>query len=487
MEGILLAVAMRLGNSLRLGRVTLLVFVLGLGLALIVASVHEALFSTIVIWLFVGIAGWHLCASLQRNIDPKLDRLGYFWLVKLALTLFLLYVGWIPELDATSSAAAWGYDPQRYYQYSYDLVQNGWNPPAGLNYQGIIFYYGAIFYLFGHNPVIPAVINAFVTLLGTLYVIRVAYEFNRIRGPHNWILAYLLLIPEVLWYDVMTSRETLSSVLIAVAVLTAGRYMVRAYRVGFARTFIIVGISLAVLVAVRASMAIAVVACLAIMGLLLGRRRGLGFAANVVAGLGGVLLTAAPAVQQLMGGYEIKYSEMLRGIWSFQENIAAEAEWTEKSIGLLLAPDNLGQALLFLPLRMLAYLAAPLPRIAIPLGDLLDGRWAAWQGLMTSLTSVLNLLVFPYATAGFALAYRQRRAEPALLVVHLAFWVTFAAIAGGNIIIHERYRVMIAPLLYVSAWMGYVRCTRKQVLRFAIPWFGLLASAAVFYAGYKGL
>jgi hypothetical protein len=234
-------------------------------------------------------------------------------------------------------------------------------------------------------------------------------------------------------------------------------------------------------------MAIAVVACLAIMGLLLGRRRGLGFAANVVAGLGGVLLTAAPAVQQLMGGYEIKYSEMLRGIWSFQENIAAEAEWTEKSIGLLLAPDNLGQALLFLPLRMLAYLAAPLPRIAIPLGDLLDGRWAAWQGLMTSLTSVLNLLVFPYATAGFALAYRQRRAEPALLVVHLAFWVTFAAIAGGNIIIHERYRVMIAPLLYVSAWMGYVRCTRKQVLRFAIPWFGLLASAAVFYAGYKGL
>ena len=59
------------------------------------------------------------------------------------------------------------------------------------------------------------------------------------------------------------------------------------------------------------------------------------------------------------------------------------------------------------------------------------------------------------------------------------------AVSGGNIIIHERYRVMFTSLLFACMWFGYTRCSRREVKRWALPWFGLLAAGAFFYVGYK--
>ena len=134
----------------------------------------EHSFNTLLLLVFITIFGIWSCNRTANLLDDrKLKILGSFWLIKVIATLFLLFVGWMPQLDPSSPL--WGYDPQRYYQYGWDLVQRGWDP-IGLeqNYQGVIFYYGAIFSIFGHNPVIPAFINAFITLLGTLFLIRCA-------------------------------------------------------------------------------------------------------------------------------------------------------------------------------------------------------------------------------------------------------------------------------------------------------------------------
>jgi len=45
--------------------------------------------------------------------------------------------------------------------------------------------------------------------------------------------------------------------------------------------------------------------------------------------------------------------------------------------------------------------------------------------------------------------------------------------------------VMMTLLLFACAWLGYTSCARRQVIRFAYPWFGLLALAAAFYLLYK--
>ena len=104
---------------------------------------------------------------------------------------------------------------------------------------------------------------------------------------------------------------------------------------------------------------------------------------------------------------------------------------------------------------MVLYLAAPLPN----LGGLAGGGWAAWQSLMAMITSALNLVLVPYVLAGTLAAWRQRRWLPGLMVVVIAFWVIFAAVVGGNVIIHERYRVMSSLLFFAVAWIGYTMLT----------------------------
>jgi hypothetical protein len=478
----------RRGFVLPTGQVALLFLVPGTGLTLILATVHVGVLATVLVYLFVTTVGLQQCRSTQRKLaDSKLRSLGYLWLVKLGLTLFLLYIGWIPQLDPSHSAS-WGYDPQRFYQDAFSLIESDWNLVGLMNYQGIIFYYGAMFYLFGHNPVIPALINAFVTLLGTLYMIRLAYEFKAERGPRDWTLALTLLIPEVVWYDVMTSRETLAAVLVMVATLAAGRYIVRTSRVSLAATLALSATGLFAILAVRTSMAIPVAVSIVLMALLLGPRKGVRLVPRILMiVLAVALLAAGPVIQKIMGGYQVDYVQILRDVKSFKDNIASQIVWSENSIGLLFAPNNAWQAVMFLPPRMVLYLVAPLTEVAVSVSDLLAGSWIAWELLMTAASSVLNILALPYALAGFAYAYKFRKQNPAPLVFHLSFWITFIAIAGGNIIIHERYRLMSTLLLYACAWLGYTSCTKSRVQRFAFPWYALLAAGAVLCIAYKML
>jgi hypothetical protein len=121
------------------------------------------------------------------------------------------------------------------------------------------------------------------------------------------------------------------------------------------------------------------------------------------------------------------------------------------------------------------------------ISNIIAGSWNDWQQLMTMLTSVLNLLALPYTIAGFRLAWKRSLEQPAPLIVHFTFWITFIAVVGGNIIIHERYRLMMTLLLFASAWFGYTSCSREQIRQSALPWFQFLGASAVFFVVYKSM
>lgn len=466
-------------------QVGLLYFLLGVGVLLLCITVDVELLNTLL--LFIALTGMGLWFCYRTRVDlgdPKLKALSTFWLLKVIITLFLLYVGWIPQLDPSS--ASWGYDSQRYYQDAWTLIEDGWNPSVGSNYQGIIFYFGGIFYLFGHNPVIPALINAFVTLLGTLFLIRCVYSFAPGYSAKDWTISGLLLIPEVLWYDVMTSRETLMAVLIVIASLSAGRYLVGVKNISLSKTLLFAGTALFAILAVRTSMVIPVVVSIGVMVVLLRSKHKIGPLVKVLMlGLAIAGLLAGAYVQQVIGGQDINYLKTLDSLQSFEGNVASSMEWSDNSIGKLIAPDNAWQALLYLPPRMVLYLVAPLPNVAVSMTELINGSSGAWQSLMTIPTSAMMLLGLPFALASAVQAWRLRHHQPAPMVLHITFWITFIAVAGGNIIIHERYRVMFTLLLFACMWFGYTRCSRREVMRWALPWFGLLATGAAFYMGYK--
>lgn len=209
----------------------------------------------------------------------------------------------------------------------------------------------------------------------------------------------------------------------------------------------------------------------------------------LVLGVALAALLVGPAIQKNIGGTTVDIVQQAQLLGFGKESSVPDwtgnPNWTDNSIGRLLIPSSTSQAIGFTPARMLLYLAAPLPNIGFGLAPLIQGVSSAWLSLMTTPTSLLNLLMFPYALAGFSRALKNRRSRPRPMVLLLSFWVTFIAVCGGNVIIHERYRVMATLLLFASVWYGYVHCRRAEVRRAALPWYGLLVLCALLYGLYK--
>ena len=470
------------------GQVIFLLLLLGLGGALILATMEKAAFNTVILLGFVSICGLMLCRITQIRLnDPALKILGYLWLIKLGITLFLLYVGWMPQLDPSS--ALWGYDPQRYYIQAQELIDNNWSPDfLNLNYVGILYYYGAIYYILGHNPVIPALINAFVTLIASLYLIQVGYEIKSQRKSRDWTLAFVLLLPELLWYDVMTSREMLMAAILLLALLTTGRYLARTAAISFSKVVVVDCLSMFAIAAVRTSMLLPMVASIGLMAVLVNPRNDSRLAPKTILVVCAIVaLMAMPVIAGYLGGYNFDFGSAIEIAASASKNIASSAdmEWSQNSIGMLLMPEGVLQSLLFVLPRLVLYLVSPLPNIFVSGSDLLAGSWVAWEKLFVLFSSVINILIIPYALAGFVDSLKKRKLNASPLVFHISYWITFLAIAGGNLIIHERYRVMASSLLYGCAWLGARTCSKNLIARATLFWYGLLTLGATFYIVYK--
>lgn len=473
------------------GQVIGLLLLFSVGSLLILSTIKESTFNSVLLLGFVSLGGLMLCRNTQIRLnDPSLKILGYFWLIKIGLTLFLLYVGWMPQLDPSTSNG-WGYDPQRFYIQSQELIDNDWSPNLlNLNYVGIIYYYGAIYYVIGHNPLIPALINAFVTLIASLYLVKVGYEIKIQRGPRDWTLAFVLLLPEMLWFDVMTSRETLVAALLIIVMLTAGRYLARTAPITLTKVLIIGGLSMFAIAAVRTSMLFPVIASIGLMVLLVKPQRGsrmIPRAILVVAIMVAAIL--GPVISGYLGGYSFDVGTVFQTKIAAQNNIATSADfasgWSENSIGMLLMPNSLLQSILFIPPRMVLYLVAPLPNIYFSLTELFAGSWVVWQSLFITLSSVINIIAIPYALASFIQSIKTRKNNAAPLVLHISYWVTFMAVAGGNLIIHERYRVMASLLLWGCVWLGARTCSKNLIFATSLFWYSALTLSAWFYLGYK--
>lgn len=472
-------------------QVILLFLLLGLGGWFILTTIATAPFSAVLLLGFVSVTGLLLCRITQARLDDaSLRILGYLWLIKLGATLFLLYAGWIPQLDQASSDV-WGYDPQRYYIQAQELIDQNWSIDLiSLNYTGILYYYGAIFYAFGHNPVIPALINALVTLLAVLYLVKVGYEIKNRRGPRDWILAFALVLPEILWYDVMTSRETLMGALLLFACLTPGRYLARTAPIRLRSVFVVITLCSLGIAAVRASMLLPLATSLLLMALMVHVRLAPHYGARILI----VIFVAAmtlflPLISGYIGGYEFEADMALRATTTIAGNAAesVNSEWSQNSIGRLLFPENTFQAILFVPPRVVLYILSPIPKVSISVQDLLAGDYQAWQMLMTIPGSLINVFLVPYALASFWKSIGAMRANAASLVFSISYWPMITAIAGGNLIIQERYRVMATLLLWGCGWLGATTCSKSLIAQTSLLWYGLLFVGTVLFLLRKGL
>jgi uncharacterized membrane protein len=315
-----------------------------------------------------------------------------------------------------------------------------------------------------------------VTLIATLFLIRVAYEAKGIRNSKDWLLAFMLLIPEVLLYDVMTGRESLMSALIVFSIISAGRYLTKISQVSLISTLFIVFVCFLAILVVRTSMSLPVFISIGLIAFIFRHKSYRGsFGKLILICIIFVLLTIGSEVQETVGGSAFDYLRIFSDLQSGKGAAVELSEgWSENSIGLLLVPSNTFTAVAFTFPRMLLYLCSPLPNIAV--NNFID--------LSMLLTSIINIIVFPYVLAAFPPAWKNRSPT---LIFHFSFWIIFITVAGGNHIIHERYRLMMTLLMFTCGWLGYVNCSRSQVFLYSKIWYGLLLFCTLLAIIYKVL
>lgn len=461
-------------------QIFLFVSVLGIGSLLCIWSVDSPI-PTLFLLLIATFFGLVLCHRTQKQLaDPKLTILGHFWLIKILLSLILLYIAWAPNLEYFIKYG-YGYDPIRYYWQAQELLKNGWSVDfLSINYVGILYYYAVVFYFFGSNPLAPMLINSFVTLIAGLFLIKICYEISPVKTRLDWVVAFVLLTPEIIWFDLMTSRETLISSLIVVSTLSAGRYLLNNYKVSLFKTIRIVVVCSVIIMAVRTSIIIPVAACVGLMAIMI-RPQGTRFKATKIIFIILVLLIVliAPQITAGIGGYNFSIIDKLN-----VESATSKADdrnWSNNSVGKLLIPNNTIESIVYVPLRMILYLASP-PISNISISDLLDSNYVAWQTLLQGAMALANVIIlFPLAVSSLIKSIRFRKKNSGPLMLHLAYWITFAAIAGGNLIIHPRYRVMATMLLVACAWLGSRTCSKKLICQVSFVWYFLLISGGVGY------
>ncbi len=197
------------------------------------------------------------------------------------------------------------------------------------------------------------------------------------------------------------------------------------------------------------------------------------------------LFLLAPFLQSKLGGYEFDVLKSISSTQSFESNVASDDgfSWSDNSVGLLIMPSNNFEAIIFTPIRMILYVVSPLPNIYLSFKDLYLGSWLEWQRLFTIITSVFMLFSVPYLISGFSFVIRNWRVEKAGIVIYTTFWVYFIAICGGNLIIHERYRVMVSILFFACTWYGYTRAGKS--IKNVLAWYSLLFCLAFSYLIYK--
>jgi hypothetical protein len=432
----------------------------------------------------ITIFGYIISIKATNSIDLNLRLIPFFWLIKILITFFLLIKGWIPDLSESTNPN-WGYDPQRYYSQSKELIDNNWIFLGGLNYIGILYYYGIIFFIFGHNPFAPAFLNCFFSLIAIILIIKLVYSLTFNPPKNYWKLAFLLLIPELLWFDVITSRESFIQFLIIISItLFIKLQKFNNNIINKVKYSILIFISIILIGAIRTSMLLPVFVTFIIFLIYFNKLKIIKNLFFYLPLLFTVILLFI-YLNNLFQFSSFDINSSLSEIGNSENNIANNGiEYSNNSISQLLFPSNWFQAIVFVPFRIILYIISPLPAIGISFYGLIIGDSFSYQNLLVIPSSILNILYFPSIIALTVNSYKKN-ININYLYFTIPFWILIISISGGNLIIHERYRLMCSIFFMTCGILSHSILSKSHIRIYNYIWFMFLFIFSILYIGYK--
>jgi len=408
------------------------------------------------------------------------------YLLKMLICILITTFVWEPGLIDKSSWS-YGYDPQRFYEYAEILLENNFRGESlrvlNLNYTGIIYYFSIPMSVFGRSTLIPLFMNLVVTELAISKLIRFMVDQNITRGLSMLIIA-LTLAPEVLWFDCLSSRESLLMALTTyfaldlVSLIGSGNNEEVKPTIGIIMRIIL---TICGLVLVRLSMLVIIISSIAMLITLVPQRKGrLLIVIFVLISLVVAMSSLVPTLMLALGSSGVGLEGYLGMLTGLDQGLTDG--WRELdgmgSFARELIPKGPFTAILYSIPRLLLYLLAPLGAQQMNFGLLAELRWEDWQRLFMMLSASINLMFFPLILAGIKskISYGNQH----VISYYLVLSIVLLGIAGGNFIIHERYRLAGSLLLLGGYYIGY-NSESKDIRLAYIAWlYAMIVSIILF-------
>ena len=406
----------------------------------------------------------HRGLSARRGGSPQSTLVLLFGLKYLAVTL-LVYGHWQHYLSQSADILV-GYDPQRYFFDAKAWADVGFDrnfTPAN-GYLGAIAAYGVLFTIVGWSPMVAAAFNVCLSFVAMYRLSGLVVVVSKGQVSRCAVLGCLLAVPDLLWYDCLTGRESLlTSSLTLLAVSCAGYASARGPSTVIV-TLLWSCFWLGLVGLVRTSMAIP--------GILFGTvcawlpfpagsyKKALSLVVILV-----VTLVGAAGVSELLGSQVSLGSigpDQLIG-----RGIDREPYYTEASITRMLATDNIAVHFLYSPIRAVFYMINGVHNLYYDWARVMDPRGAYLQTVASFLTALFNIIVLPLLALVAIESFRdQKNRQWRMLTV--PFMLTIMAVACGTQIVHERYRVPALPFAVAMLFLSPALQTRQIRLAYAI-------------------
>ncbi len=384
-------------------------------------------------------------------------------IVRFLILLFLLSLFWYPTL---AKGYAWdSYDPIKYYYYAKELIVSR-TRNFGLSYMGIAYWYAFWMKIFGCNPVVPLLVNAFFTEICVCALYDLTKEVYFINVSMTKFFVVLSFIPELLWYDVLSSRETICMNLFALTIWEMYQYLRKTKKFKwylFCALLLTLGI-------IRASFLLSALVVIIILLIKESKRTfEKYFVTPIIIGLILLLSFVVIMINSRIGSDFSDIKTILSSVTEGSSVLTnSNYTWGESSIARLLVAGSYTQLILLLPLRVIAYFIIPLPNVYLDC-----------QRILAVVSSCIYIIWLPRLLASLADIWRKQRSS-----LPWVFLIVMVTVSSGTMLLHERYRILAIPWIVISMLAGKkmpIRIRRRSC--FFVSTCGVIFVAI--YAVYK--
>lgn len=377
----------------------------------------------------LAIANILIRKGLHASKEAK-NRYMNCFLIGFTISLLFLYFVWTPGLP--ESSRDWGFDPQRYYLYSSSVVR-GEPLLTELNYFGVVFFYVFIFFIFGIDPLIPLFVNALLILYA---VVLVSNHFKGIGGKDKYF-SLLLLIPEVLYFNVMSSREIICLSFATISLLK-GYKLISGTR-GFL-SILAFFLPLLLLIVIRPPMGAGLILAIGLF-LVIGSGVKLKKKQITLLALLGCIFIAGLSISSSLdtNGQNTgdNISESIEERVEGNVDAGGQHQFQSNSMAKRLIPHNTVEFVIFGFIRAIAYVILPPSVITNPTEVLVMDT--PTTECFVHITSLLLMLCIPKV---WKVLRKDMKGQPKVKVVGFAFVVFFFLVGYFNVtMIHQRYRL----------------------------------------------